>query len=276
MKLNDILAKHGMIKKGGAAEKFDDMTSAPGPKTLMYGDMNAGFFGVVPNSEFMPIGDIILELGSTIGTQRNEDTDWFKFASEGKILFRAVKPIKRHSPERAGGTLQKDWTGGKTLEFDGNLYKSRFMKGIQDDSDQREVDQETKSFQVRFNDTEFTKLMLPLFENARNNEFIRVARNRYIMEEGTDFWPTKGGEGLNTLDIGVSNASGQAINSEFFSHKNLRLSRRYGGSGWVTDVTLYNTYTIDGREIFPYITQTGSLYAGWGWWITLELVEEEV
>ena len=271
MKLNDRLTRHGLIKMGGTAEVFDDMTGSPGPKMLMYGDMDAGFFGVVPNNEFMPVEDVILELGSTTGRQRNLETEWFKFASEGKILFKTVKPAKRHDYAHNNGSLEREWGGGQILEFDGNLYKSRFMKGIQDNSKQDERDRSKESYQAKFNDTEFTKLMLPLFENARDNGFIRDVRNQFIMKDRTDFWPIKGGVGLNQLDIGVRDQPSDWVSTELLSHKNTKLYVEY--LGWTDSVRLSNNYSTDGKEINLSFSRRLNSHGSFGWWIILELVE---
>ncbi|MEY8370112.1 hypothetical protein AAK938_01235 [Aerococcaceae bacterium 50-4] len=85
-----------------------DKTGSPGPKYLMSGNQDAGFFGLVAPEEFgefkeMPEGyrafngkNLAMASGVVPGIPINDDTYWLKFYSKGKIVFIPFKPI-RHS-----------------------------------------------------------------------------------------------------------------------------------------------------------------------------------
>ena len=120
--------------------------SGPGPQTLLKGDMERGFYGIVTANEFVNGYDINLSLGiSGLGTDWNMMTDWFKFAYKGKVLFIPMKPLK-HSLSwqqlyNLGLVYGEDGPGAmvpngvtpvnqlKTIEKYGERYLVRLMKG---------------------------------------------------------------------------------------------------------------------------------------------------
>lgn len=84
---------------------FDD-SGAPGPKSLIRGNEEAGFYGFVQPHEFgtiegntvgrkeMSASNLALSLGITQGIVQNDDTAWMKFHRDGDILFHPVKPLR--------------------------------------------------------------------------------------------------------------------------------------------------------------------------------------
>src|SRR6056297_853572 len=56
-----------------------DKTNAPGPKFLLEGDMNYGFFGFVPAKELFTGTELASEIGLTDGTAQNSDSHWIKY-----------------------------------------------------------------------------------------------------------------------------------------------------------------------------------------------------
>ena len=83
-----------------------DKTGAPGPKSLLRGNEEAGFYGFVQPHEFgtiegNPVGreemsasNLALALGITQGIVQNDETAWMKFHRDGDILFHPVKPLR--------------------------------------------------------------------------------------------------------------------------------------------------------------------------------------
>lgn len=91
-----------------SATKVTDYTNAPGPKVLVAGTRENGFYGFVQPHEFGQIGgnasgkkdvtasNLALAIGLPQGSPINEDTPFMKFSRKGEIYFVPVKPI-RHS-----------------------------------------------------------------------------------------------------------------------------------------------------------------------------------
>ena len=122
---------------------FDD-SGAPGPKSLIRGNEEAGFYGFVQPHEFgtiegNPVGreemsasNLALALGITQGIVQNDKTAWMKFHREGDVLFHPVKPLRsriswNHIYE-AGAVYGDDTIGvnppngraGSTISVDGS------------------------------------------------------------------------------------------------------------------------------------------------------------
>jgi len=68
----------------------------PGPKTLVAGDYQLGYFGEISAAEFITGDQLTDEMGVSEGVGMNSTTAWLKFAYQGKILYVAKQPI-RHS-----------------------------------------------------------------------------------------------------------------------------------------------------------------------------------
>ena len=115
----------------------------PGPKYLIAGNWDAGFFGEVTVEELFGEGNDSSwlmadeQLNITEGTAQYEDENWLKFAWKGKVLFYPKKSIRYHiswdhiyikgcvygtgdeiseaeqfmldNAERDDGTIYKDW-----------------------------------------------------------------------------------------------------------------------------------------------------------------------
>lgn len=78
-----------------------DFYGTPGPKRLMFGDNQCGFYGFVQPSEFGNIGsnpfnaaNLASTVGISEGTLINNNVPWCKFAWKGRILFIPLKPIR--------------------------------------------------------------------------------------------------------------------------------------------------------------------------------------
>lgn len=73
-------------------------TLAPGPQTLIAGDLQLGYYGKFPASQFVT-GSVLAALVSlTAGTaiSANDSVDWLKFAFKGKTLYVPMKALRNN------------------------------------------------------------------------------------------------------------------------------------------------------------------------------------
>lgn len=80
----------------------DDFTGSPGSKSLIAGDLEAGFYGFVQPHEFGEIGgkdfngkNLASEVGISQGSLQFSETPWLKFSWKRKVLFTPLKTIRR-------------------------------------------------------------------------------------------------------------------------------------------------------------------------------------
>ena len=71
-----------------------DYTDSPGSKYLWAGDKQAGFFGIIPASDFITGTDLVTQIGLTAGTAMESNTSWIKYIIDGKIRYVPLRPIK--------------------------------------------------------------------------------------------------------------------------------------------------------------------------------------
>lgn len=87
----------GIIQDGW--QPYYDKDGHPGPKYLIAGNKDCGFFGEVTVEELFGSGkdasELITTVGITEGTAQNLTENWLKFAWKGKILFYPKKSIRR-------------------------------------------------------------------------------------------------------------------------------------------------------------------------------------
>lgn len=99
----------------------------PGPKNLIGGDREAGFFGEVPYTLFQNGVWVAQNVGLTAGVSQNSNEPWLKFILDGKILYVAKKTF-RHTVSWDNLNSLGIVTGTKTVTFGGNTYKVRLLK----------------------------------------------------------------------------------------------------------------------------------------------------
>ncbi len=99
----------------------------PGPKNLIGGDREAGFFGEVPYTLFKNGVWVAQNVGLTAGVSQNSNEPWLKFILDGKILYVAKKTF-RHTVSWDHLNSLGIVTGTKTVTFGGNTYKVRLLK----------------------------------------------------------------------------------------------------------------------------------------------------
>jgi len=141
---------------------IDDFSNSPGPKILVGGDSDAGYFGRVPYTDLVSGDSLADMLGISSGTSQHSTTDWLKFYSNGKIIFTTMKPI-RYSISWDDIDAANAVYGDETVEINGLTYKVRLWRGAQNDpSHDEDSDRDAIG-------SEWNKLMLPIHEKAPSN-----------------------------------------------------------------------------------------------------------
>ena len=166
----------------------DDKWTDIGSKFLVGGDMQAGYFGIVPASELIT-GDALATLvGISAGTSQFSNEGWLKFAYQGKILFVAKKTIRSaiswdqiNAANCARGAVTQ-----KTIkDYD---FKVRLMKGSHVAGDSTVPDYGTAYSGALNHGSEWNKLMLPIHENAAPGKSWAYPGN--VGTSDTAYWGT--------------------------------------------------------------------------------------
>lgn len=165
------------VRIGRKKELPDDKTGSPGGAKLIAGDMNAGFFGVVPASELFTGAEISSECGITQGTLQFSDVGWLKFAIDGEIIFKSQKTY-RHSISYDHITSKGCVYGEKQVSKNGINYKATLIKGaLTDPSAYTDPDRGAKG-------SEWNRLMLPIHIKAKDKSW---AYPDYV-EDNIPYW----------------------------------------------------------------------------------------
>ena len=131
---------------------------------LIAGDMEAGFYGEVPTSDFIT-GDGLCSLaGITAGTSQYSNEPWLKFSYLGETVFVSKKPIRYNiswSNINSAGCV----FGGKTVTIKGQRYKVTLLKGK---TEGKQNDTSANSGSILHNSM-WNRLMGQVHENAPSN-----------------------------------------------------------------------------------------------------------
>lgn len=140
---------------------IDDTSGSPGPKRLIGGNLQAGFYGEVPANEFITGDELAKQIGLYGGTRRFSNEPWLKFSYLGKTEFIAKKPfalpIAWNDINAANAVF-----GNKTIKIGDHTYKVRLPKGK---SEGKQDDSSSVSGSILHN-SEWNRLMLPIHINA--------------------------------------------------------------------------------------------------------------
>lgn len=135
--------------------------TVPGPNKLIGGNLQAGFYGEVPASEFITGDELANMVGLTAGISQFSDEPWLKFSYMGKIEFVAKKPFRRAISWNNINAVNAVF-GDKRINVNGKTYKVRLMKGKTEGKQS-----DTSSAWGDINKgSEWNKLMLPIHVNA--------------------------------------------------------------------------------------------------------------
>lgn len=154
------------IMHGGGIlwQKIDDLTGSPGPKALRGGNLQAGFYGEVPASNFITGDELARRIGLTAGVSQYSNEPWLKFSYLGKVEFVAKKPF-RHTISWNQINEANAVFGNTTINIDGLTFKVRLFKGK---TEGKQNEQSMYAGTINHG-SEWNKLMLPIYQNAPSN-----------------------------------------------------------------------------------------------------------
>lgn len=143
----------------------DDKIGAPGNRTLLAGNMDAGWFGEVPSSDFITGDELAKVVGLTAGVSQYSDEPWLKFAYKKEVCLVAKKPF-RHSISWNDINTVNAVYGDRVIRIKGKKYAVMLMRGIDENRqpDPRSVFAVTEG-SVNHNSM-WNRLMLPIHKNA--------------------------------------------------------------------------------------------------------------
>ena len=171
------------------------MSDISNPDTLSFGNMDAGFFGIIPASDFITGDQLASDVGITQGTSQFSDTNWLKFAFNGDILIVPQKTIRHsiswdhiylqgavygdgltageegaehHNLTSSSGTDLTATAQDATVTINGKDYRVRLMRGAADDPTNSYDDADRGSIGE---ENEWNALMLPIHEKAAVNNW---------------------------------------------------------------------------------------------------------
>ncbi len=148
---------------------FDDIIGAPGNRKLLAGNMQAGWFGEVPSSDFIT-GDALAKLvGISAGTSQYSSEPWLKFAYTGAVYLIVKKPI-RYSISWDQINQANCVYGDRMVNIKNKRYKIMLVRGVGEN-----VQADSKVLnENNFQDkaciySMWNKLILPLFREETTN-----------------------------------------------------------------------------------------------------------
>lgn len=149
---------------GNTVWKGDPFSDLPGPKKLIGGTMDAGFFGECSVGELISGDSLASMIGLSAGTSQYSNGGWLKFAYMGKVEFIAKKTFRYRitwDEIKAANAV----FGNRTINIKGHIYKIRLMKGK---TEGKQDDANTTTGSICHN-SEWNSLMLPIHKNSPSN-----------------------------------------------------------------------------------------------------------
>ncbi len=210
----------------GAGGGHDDKWGTPGPLDLIAGDMQEGFFGLVPSSQFITGNALASAITLSNGTSQFSTTDWLKLAGGGKILFSPMKAIRygiSWDQILAKGAVWGDGTtgGDRTVQVQGFTFKVRLFRGLNNSYDPKTVPAGYDG--VHCHGSEWNRLILPLHVGAKTGSWGSYGSN---VESGLPYWGTD----FTDADLQVASGNGRASWCQNYANSSTyRCSRGYNG-----------------------------------------------
>ena len=152
------------VKVMSSREVWWQKNTVPGPTKLIGGNLQAGFYGEVPASEFITGDELARMIGLTAGTSQNSNGGWLKFSYLGKTEFIAKKTFRYSISWDAINNVNAIF-GNRTISISGKTYKIRLMKGK---TEGKQNDSSSCKGEI-IKGSEWNKLMLPIHKNAPFN-----------------------------------------------------------------------------------------------------------
>lgn len=218
IKFNNSDIEKALCKNETIWSGIDDKTGSPGPKKLIGGNMQAGFFGEVPARDFITGKELSGMFNLTAGLPLYSEEPWLKFSYLGKIEFIPKKPIRNFVSWWSLNTKGLIY-GDKTREIKGKTYKIRLIKGKTEGKQD-----DTTSYNGSINhNSEWNRLMLPIHKDAPASW--AYPKN---IESPTKNWNI----GYTDNDLGLNYEESEGSYTwcqEYAETRNLRLYRGFRG-----------------------------------------------
>lgn len=233
-----------------SSRSFTTPIRAPGPATLIAGNMQAGFFGEASASELISGTDLASMVGISEGSSQNSTAGWLKFAYKGKILFVAKKPF-RNNISWDGIDSANAVYGGKTVEIDDLTYKIRLMKGaLTDPCEYKDPDRGAHG-------SEWNRLMLPIHEQAIDDSWDYPD----YVENDIPVWSHNLGNGSQGM----------------YNDSDLVVGTGFGRNSWCQETSKDNSnrrvYRGENGVSYSYAYTSSNRTIVYGWRPVLELVQ---
>lgn len=144
---------------------FDDVIGAPGNRRLLAGNMQAGWFGEVPASDFITGDALAAKVNLRSSNMQYIREPWLKFAYKNGIYLVAKKPIVHSVSWDILNRLNCVY-GDRVIDIGDKKYQVMLMRGIGED-----VQPNPKILSRAFTGTAchnsmWNKLMLPIHQQA--------------------------------------------------------------------------------------------------------------
>lgn len=172
----------------------DDQTGSPGPKGLVAGDLQAGYFGIVSSFDLFTGQELADAVGLTEGSSQFDHAGFLKFAIDGKIIYKSKKPF-RHSISWDHIDSKGCVSGTKEITKNGITYKVRLMKTGTEDP------MSSSSGSALFG-SEWNRLMYPIHEHAETD-------SGWFTDENVDKPTSNWGVNFTDEDLGVVTIDGR-------------------------------------------------------------------
>lgn len=82
-----------MMLMSNRKPKIQYPNSGPGPKTLLFGDEQLGYFGELTSASFLTVPELQRQLNFYSGVPSNVNMVWVKVFSEGTVLYIPKQPV---------------------------------------------------------------------------------------------------------------------------------------------------------------------------------------
>lgn len=214
------------VRMGSIGEKFDDLSGSPGPRYLISGTMEEGFFGEVSSNELITGDSLASQVGISAGTSQHSTAGWLKFAYKGEIQFVAKKPIRHSISWNAIDTAKCVYgdSGDKTVVIGGKTYKVTLMRGFEPTNNPKTVTSAASGVINHY--SEWNRLMCQIHEQAIG---------------GSWDYPDNIESDIGILEHGLGNGSqGMYNDNDLLTHYNHGM----GSYSWCQEMSTFTSYRL--------------------------------
>lgn len=152
------------VKVMSSREVWWQKNTVPGPSNLIGGNLQAGFYGEVPTSDFITGDELAKRIGLSAGVSQFSNEPWLKFSYLGNTEFVAKKPFRYFVSWNNINAVNAVF-GNRIIEIDGMKYKVRLIKG----KTEGKQNDSSAYWGTMLHGSEWNKLMMPIHQKAPSN-----------------------------------------------------------------------------------------------------------